>query len=248
MKKKTKTVTLCCLGGVLAAIAAGDAVFISSHYTWAGGGLRSKNSQAMNLRGQDISLTDYLDIQEKFPNCPIYWDVPLGDRKFPSYSSALTVSTLRSQDFESLECFPNLTALDASGCREYESLEAYRQSHPQCRVTFTLSLSGQEYPNDAQRITVANARTEELTTLLPYFYQLNQVELTGILPERDTLKSLLFAFPGINFCWEDAGLSMESSTVYLNLGRSSAARRKSSGWQSCCPICRKSAWAGQRWS
>lgn len=218
MKKKTKTVTLCCLGGVLAAIAAGDAVFISSHYTWAGGGLRSKNSQALNLRGQDISLTDYLDIQEKFPSCPIYWDVPLGDRKFPSYSSALTVSTLRSQDFKSLECFPNLTALDASGCREYESLEAYRQSHPQCRVTFTLSLSGQEYPNDAQRITVANARAEELTTLLPYFYQLNQVELTGILPEQDALKPLLAAFPGINFCWEDAGLSMESSTVYLNLG------------------------------
>ena len=63
MKKKTKTVTLCCLGGVLAASAAGDAVFISSHYTWAGGGLRSKTSQALNLRGQDISLTDYLDIQ-----------------------------------------------------------------------------------------------------------------------------------------------------------------------------------------
>ena len=85
-------------------------------------------------------------------------------------------------------------------------------------MTFTLSLSGQEYPNDAQRITVANARAEELTTLLPYFYQLNQVELTGILPEQDALKPLLAAFPGINFCWEDAGLSMESSTVYLNLG------------------------------
>lgn len=218
MKKKTKTVTLFCLGGVLAAIMAGDAVFISSHYTWAGGGLRSKSSQRLDLRGQDISLTDYLDIAEKFPDCPIYWDVPLGDRKFPSYSASITVSALHGQDFKTLDYFPDLAALDASGCREYEALEAYRQSHPQCSVKFTLPLGGQEYPNDAERITVTNADPEALNALLPYFYQLNRVELTGTLPERDALKPLLAAFPGINFCWEDGGLSMESSTVYLNLG------------------------------
>ena len=218
MKKRTQTIALCCLGGLLAAIVAGDALYISKHYTWAGGGLRPKDARQLDLRGRDISLTAYADIREKFPDRPIYWDIPLGDRKFPSYSTSITTAVLYPQDFHSLDYFTSLTALDASGCREYEALENFRQSHPQCSVTYTLTLGGKEYPNSATAITLPDAQPEELTALLPYFYQLDTLELTGTLPAHSALQALVSAFPAISFHWEEQGLSMESSAICLSLG------------------------------
>lgn len=220
MKKRTQRITLCCLGFMLGAVITADAVYISRNCTWAGGGLRLSSSRVLDLRGKNLSLKQYQDLREKLPQCQVYWDIPLGSGKFPSNAASVTAGDLQAGDFQLLELFPNLTALDASGCHDYGALADFQARHPQCQVRYTVTLGGKEYPSDIQEITLENPDIDQLNTCLPYFSQLARLNLAGSLPEGAALKALAVRFPQIRFCWETAGVAVDTAATELDLGSS----------------------------
>ena len=184
--------------------------YLFSRYAWVAGGFREKDSAWMNLRGEKLTLEEFDELTQAFPECDILWDVPLQGTTVPSDSRAVTVSDLTGTDWQALERLPNLTALNAAGCRDYQGLADFQLRHPECQVNYTVSLGGQEYSNDIQSITVVDADGAQLEQLLPYLPQLTRVELTGLIPDSRELGKLIADFPDLSFCWR---LSPEGGLV-----------------------------------
>lgn len=204
---------------LLVLILAGACTYLFTRYTWVAGGFREKGSTWLDLRGEDLSLAGYQALTEAFPDCDILWNVPLRGELVASDSAAVTVCDLTEADWKTLELFPNLTELNAAGCRDYDALLDFGDRHPNCRVYYTVSIGAQEYPNDAQSITVSDADAAELERLLPYLPDLTQLELTGQIPDGEAMNRLIAAFPGIFFRWPVTlgDMTVDSAAMELDL-------------------------------
>lgn len=172
-----------------------------TRYPWVAGNFREQGSEPMDLRGESLSLAGFEKLTEKFPGREILWDVPLQGGRVPSDASSVAVSAPTEADWQALELLPNLTRLDVTDCRDYAPLLSFQSAHPDCQVNYSVPLAGQEYPGDAQSITVTDGDAAELERVLPCLPRLTQVELTGRLPVDDDLRRLVEGFPEILFRW-----------------------------------------------
>ena len=195
---------------LLALLLAGACAFLFSRYTWVAGGLREKGAAYMDLRGEELSLADFEELTRAFPDCDILWDVPLQGGRVSSDAASVTVSQLTEADWQALELLPGLTELNAPDCRDYAALVDFGSRHPACRVNYTVALGGQEYPWDAQSVTLSHADAAQLEALLVYLPNLTRVELTGQTPGDGEMEALMAAFPDICFRWP---ISLGSTTV-----------------------------------
>ena len=141
--------------------------------------------------------------------------MPFQHGRVTSDAAAVTLSELSGTDWQCLELLPNLTQLNAAGCRDYQALLDFQTRHPDCQVRYTVLLGGQEIPNDAQSITLEGA--EGLEQLLPSLPSLTQVEFTGTAPEEETLGRLIASFPDISFRWPMEDVTMDSAATELDL-------------------------------
>ena len=201
---------------LLVLLVAGACGLLFGRFTWVAGGFREKGSQQLDLRGEAISLEAYQQLTQAFPGREILWDVPFRHGRVTSDAAAVTLSELSGTDWQCLELLPNLTQLNAAGCRDYQSLLDFQTRHPDCQVRYTVLLGGREIPNDAQSITLEGA--EGLEQLLPSLPSLTQVEFTGTAPEEETLGRLIASFPDISFRWHlTEGTAMDSAATELDL-------------------------------
>ena len=89
----------------------GAGAFLLSRYTWAAGAFRAKNSESLDLRGEELTTQDYEELTQKLPNCDILWDVPFQGFRVSSDAEAVTINQLSGQDIGMLEYLPQLTRL-----------------------------------------------------------------------------------------------------------------------------------------
>ena len=47
------------------------------------GKIYPKNVQVLNLRGREVTVEHYEKVRAKFPNAEIYWNIPIGDSRYP---------------------------------------------------------------------------------------------------------------------------------------------------------------------
>ena len=90
--KKSPIMILVVVLLLLALIGAG--AFLLSRYTWAAGAFRGKNSESLDLRGEELTTQDYEELTRKLPNCDILWDVPFQGFRVSSDAQAVTVNQL----------------------------------------------------------------------------------------------------------------------------------------------------------
>ena len=217
MTKRAKWTLFGCLAVLLAAaLAAG--ILLSGRFVWAAGALRAKNSRMLDLRGKVVSLADVQALQQKLPQCRVLWNATVGGEQHSSDDVSLRVDHPTEEDWANLEQFSDLRALRANGVTDLEALRRFRQSHPECQVLGSLILDGTEYPDNAREIALSTAQADMLDAVLIMLQGVKQVTLTGGVPSRETLQNLLEAYPDISFCWEEAGVFIESGSDTLNLG------------------------------
>lgn len=205
--------------GVLVLLLAAGCAFLLTRYTWAAGGLREKGAAYMDLRGEELSMEDFRELTEKFPDCQILWDVPFQGFRVSSDANELTVSDLTGADCQALEYLPNLTRLIALHCQDDEAVEAFAARHPECRVSYPIPIEDEHFPNDAAAITIADADVAQLEQVLHLFDNLAQVTLTGRIPGEAEMDDLIATFPDIFFLWPVpvGNTTVDSSAVQLDL-------------------------------
>ena len=84
--------------GILVAAAVICCAVAASRFLWVGGQLVSRQVSSLDLRGEELALSDYAELQRKLPKCDILWNVPIGDSWYPSDSETLPVQGMTEQD------------------------------------------------------------------------------------------------------------------------------------------------------
>ena len=180
------------------------------------------DAQSLDLRGQDISFSHYDMVHWQLPGCEILWDVPFQGGKYPNNSTSLSVSSLTNEDLDILyRYFPNLTQLDATGCRDYAVLEKFRGEKPDCQLIYQVDLGGVTAQPDAVELTLGE-QDYDLDTLranLAYLPQVSTITLTATELTAQELSALREEFAHITFqtTVEIRGREYSSQTTELSL-------------------------------
>ena len=186
--------------------------------------LQFSDLNALDVRSIRLSISQYEQLRHLLPNCEILWLVPFQGDYLPVDTQELTIGELSPADFESIRYFPNLYTIHAEGCADYVQLHALENAFPHLDVRYTLPLNGTLYTNeDAARITrleLQNADVTELSAMLSYFPQLQEVAFAGTVPENEQLYQLMCQYPDISFQWDltlfDITTSNTATTLILS--------------------------------
>lgn len=199
------------------------ATFVVVRYQYVAGLVLPRSAQALDLTAKDLTEADYEIIRESLPGCDIRWSVPYGDKTIPSDAEELTAEG-SVIDWEALEYLPRLRTMNALGVEEQPRLLAFAQTHPDCRVVYDVPIGGTRYENNTTALTVENADPAQLLEQLCYLPELEEVTLTGALPEGEQLQALVEAFPSVSFRWSVSveGHAYAQDTRQLSLTGSAA--------------------------
>lgn len=204
------------VGLTLALLAVGAVA--AGRYTWAAGRLRDRRAAVLDVRGEALTAQEAMELKERMPECYVVWDIPLSGGSASSAAKSVTVSGLTQEDLALLELFDSLQTLDVSGCDDYESLLDFRSQHPDCTLRFTVALGASEYPEDSAAITLEDASAEQLMGALKYLPDLRELTLTGRIPEAESLAALAQAYPGVDFRFRVAGVTIQTGATEVDLG------------------------------
>ena len=181
------------------------------------GEIYPKNSDFLNLRGEEVTFAHYNALREKLPGRRIYWDVPFQGGRYSDDITELTLTELTQEDIDTLAYFPNLETIHGEACEQYDLLGQIISRYPQVQVLYTVTIDGTDYPQDAKSLKISHL-TEEEVALTAYLPQLESVEAEGC---RDyaQLAALQAAMPGcaVNYNVELNGETYALDTKELNL-------------------------------
>ena len=195
--KKSPAILLVVVLLMLALIGAG--AFLLSRYTWAAGAFRAKNSESLDLRGEELTTQDYEELTQKLPNCDILWDVPFQGGKVSSDSESITLTTLTEQDIRLLGYFPKLRRIDATECTDYALLEELRSAWPELEVSYLVDLGGMKYPPDVTELTLEEGTYDYDTLMLNLVYlpQVTRVTLPNTTLTLEQIQEIGLLYGGV---------------------------------------------------
>jgi len=174
------------------AVLAGAGMFFSTH-TFVSGMFFSKDATVLDLTGRDVSVQQYQQLSERFPDAQILWEVPFQGNRYSLDTASITVSSLTEEEAQILTLLPKLKQVDGSQCTDYTALRYLQSCLPDCFVLYQVG----DARSDAQHLTVVDADAAELEQMLPLLPQLRSLTLEGTLPETASLLHLQEAFPSL---------------------------------------------------
>lgn len=175
-KKKILMVLVILL--MLGSIAAG-LVWNTRHFHFVDFRFYPKDAEALDLRGEDISVSHYEKLRRKLPDCRILWDVPFQEGTVPNDVKEITVARLTDADLTVLGYLEQLEAVHAEKCPDYAPLAWLYRARPELRVTYSVAFSdGSAYPCDAEEVELASVAESDVP-LIAYLPELKRVTLAG---------------------------------------------------------------------
>lgn len=143
-----------------------------------------------------------LEAYNRFPDVTILYTVPIAGQRIPCDSRSIAVSTLSQDDLAMLDYLPELTAIDASACQDFDTLLALRDSHPQWDIRLTDTVAGIKLDRDASDFEVTGAGYEELRVGIRYMHSLRTLTLHDPDMTGEQLQLLCEENPGITIHWD----------------------------------------------
>lgn len=180
------------------------------------------DATALDLREKDLTVSEFDEIQAQMPQCRITWNVPFQGSAYLSDTTALKVTEVTQAELDFMVAyFPKLSSLDASGCEEYALLEQFREAHPQCQVTYQVSLGSRSFDPDTTDLTLETGdfTYDLLTENLAHLPKVKTVTLKKTdltLEQIDALKEA-YAAIDIRCTVEILGAEYDMDTTDLDL-------------------------------
>lgn len=177
---------------------------------------------ALDLRDKELTVSEYDQILSQMPDCRISWNVPFRDTAYPNDTTSLTVGDVTQSELTFLvSYFPNLTALDATGCEDYALLEEFQEEHPSCLVTYQVNLGGTSVTPDIQALTLEEGDYDYalLTETMVHLPKLTSLTLTKTELTLEQIDALRAAYENvaIRCTVEILGSEYDVETTDLNL-------------------------------
>ncbi len=141
---------------------------------------RLSQPEKMDLRGNRLSVEDIDSLTEKFPNCEILWDVPVGGERFDCLSETLAPSAFSQEQAALYKHFPNLREVDLRAAKlTEEDYKVLRDMIPDCRILWNVVLDESlVLENEASSVTIPNvAMTEALLNNADNFTNISHIQV-----------------------------------------------------------------------
>lgn len=181
----------------------------------------AKNSEMLDLRGQDISVEHYLSVREQLPDCQVFWDVPFQGYKISNDVEGLKLTSLTEQDRSMLHYFGELKKIDATACRDYAQLAALREELPKVDVVYKVDLGGIAVDPDATELIIAHEEMnyDVLMENLTYLPHLKNLMLSKSQLELEQIAAIHQEYPDVTVDYTVGILDQEyaSDTERLDL-------------------------------
>ena len=192
---------------ILAAVAGGfwmHRTWYYENHVFIGEDVYEKSLTELDLRGQGRSIEYYEQVKAALPGCRIRYDVEFQGKRYDDDTAELTVTTLSESDFAVLEYLPQLSAVHAEGCTDYEALQALREAYPQLSVSYTVELLGEAYPHDTAELSFGKEQptADELTRALQWLPEITAIHFDQPTIPADDLRALRDSNPDIAFTWK----------------------------------------------
>ena len=175
-KKNTLLVVALVLALILAALVGGG-VWLKNTHVFVGLTPYPKDAEHLDLRGKEISIEEYETLGQLLPGCVVEWDVPFQGGRCPNDTQGLTIQGITDEEIGHLAYFTELQVVDANGCQDYEQLKKLQEAYPDVLVSYTVTIDGTGYPQDAVCVTAA-ALTEADVAMLTYLPNLETLDAT----------------------------------------------------------------------
>lgn len=178
-----------------------------------------KQLQTLNMENTGLTGEDYDLLRRALPNCTISWTPIFQGKPYPEDTARLEIAALSAGDVEALARFPKLQTVDATACQDYDNLLALTRRMPGCELFYSVTIGGEAYDQDTTFVQVSDADMAQLTTMLPYLPRVNELLLTGILPEMAEIRALAAIFPQTAIRWQGtySGIALDSEATMLDL-------------------------------
>lgn len=161
---KTAIVILSVIAVLLAAMVVAG-VFVAMRYHIIDAKLYAKDTEALDLRGQEIRRSHFDKLREKMPGIEIRWDIPFQGGILADDVQEITLTTLSKKDIEMLAYARQLKTVNAEGCTDYETLELLRQTYPELEVIYSVAFSCGNYSWDVDTLLMNTVAQEDIQLL-----------------------------------------------------------------------------------
>ncbi len=142
-------------------------------------------------------------LQDAYPNVEVIYTVSIDGTAVRENTTELVIGGEDASDLlDAVRHLPNLKRVDAMACSDYDTLHKIRMAYPELNLLYTIPVGEEAWPSDTTQLAVHNADGTELLRILPYFYALTDVTLTGIMPDNEVVYQMMCQFPDIVFHWE----------------------------------------------
>lgn len=218
MRKKL-TIILGCIDLVLI-VTLGFSIFWTQSHVLVGKWAYPRNATYLDLTNEEISAEHYQKLQAMLPNCEIDWMVPFQGQRYAKDTRSLKITDITDEEITLLSYFPNLETVSAEGCRNYVQLQKLQSDCPNVKVTYTVSIDGREYDQDATDVTITNLTAQD-ADLLVYLPRLSRVNAKGCT-DYEQLETLQESYPDVDVQYSVTLFGIEypvGSTTQLELKR-----------------------------
>ena len=139
---------------------------------------------------------------QAYPDVRVLYHVTVDGQTLDQDTTEVTLSSLSDGEVEQLEHLSKLTAVHAEGCTDYPQLLALQELRPECAITYTVPMLGQEYAQDTESLSFSNTEdVAELITNLAYLTELKALYLEEPSAAAGDLRTLLETYPEVEISW-----------------------------------------------
>jgi len=111
-------------------------------------------------------MYDYMNsLNQEMPERKIVWTVPIGDREYKSTTVSIKLPNATVEDIDNLRYLPNLQAADMSGCTEYSRIAQFAADNPDCAVTWSVEILGQQVSSHQKELDISGIKVTDVSDL-----------------------------------------------------------------------------------
>lgn len=172
---------------------------IGSQYIFVGGKMYPSRTEILDLRTEEITVEEYVQLAERLPQCDIIWNVPFQNGFLDSKTQEITVTNLTDEDIRMLDYVTELKIVHAENCDDYLALAQLQQRFSGIDVRYTVPVAGKRYAKDTETLELSSI-TQEDVQRMPALLQLRKVAVDGC-EDYDLLQQLQKDYPQWNLTY-----------------------------------------------
>lgn len=169
--------------------------------------------------------TDYATLStlpERYPRISVSYTVELGGERYPNYVSTLNVADPNLDELrEKIGYLPNVTDVNLTGTMpDKEDLLALKEAFPQITFGYDFEIFGVTVNSLDEFIDLSGIHfdsVEEVEAILPYFYNLTQIDMVNCGFSNDTMDALNKRHADVDFVWTVmvCGMNLRTDAKYF---------------------------------